>query len=128
MVSALIDNPKARELLLQFNEGYFKVIQSGQDYVTYSGFSVQDAESNVKLFEEYITEHRDELEALRIIYNDEDKCITSEMLEDLSDKLLSLNPKFREFSVIWSSYNTLSSNNKIKKKVLPLSSQSEKML
>lgn len=126
LVSALIDNPKARELLLQFYEGYFKVIQSGQDYVTYSGFSVQDAESNVKLFEEYITEHRDELEALRIIYNDEDKCITSEMLDALSEKLLNLNPKFRDFSVIWSSYNTLSSNNKIKKKVLPLSTQSEK--
>lgn len=126
LVSALIDNPKARELLLQFYEGYFKVIQSAQDFVTYSGFSVQDAESNVKLFKEYVTEHRDELEALRIIYNDEDKCITSAMLEDLSEKLINLSPNFRDFSVIWSSYNTLSSNNKIKKKVLPLSTQSEK--
>lgn len=126
LVSKLIDNPKAREFLLQLQAGYLKILNNSQDQLLYSGFSIKDSEEYVSVFENYVKEHKDELEALRILYHDEHKVITPQMLNDLYNKLVLLNPVFREFSVIWDAYNTLSSNNKIDRKVSPLKNKTEK--
>ena len=70
--------------------------------------------------------HCDEIEALKIIYNDEEKAISYAMLQDLKDKIITLNPLFQEFGVIWDAYHTLSVNNKISKKVSKLEEKEER--
>ena len=126
LISKLIDNPKARELLLKLAAGFVKILNPGEDTLLYSGFSLNDAIDYTTQFENYVKEHKDELEALKIIYNDEDKIITTTMLVDLEKRLAQENPIFKDYSVIWNAYNTLSTNNKILKKVKKLSSKSEK--
>lgn len=126
LVSNLIDNPLAREKLLELEKGYYKILRPGEDKVLYSGFSEKDSEEYTKQFEEYCEKHSDDIEALHIIYHDEEKSITNAMLIDLRDKLLTINPVFRDFGVIWDAYNTLSKNNKIPKPVIPLKDKTER--
>ena len=126
LVSALVDNPDARQLLLNLEAGFYKILRPGKDKVTYSGFSLVDSEGYTKQFEEYLYAHCDDVEALRIIFNDEEKSITNAMLLDLKDKIIHLNPVFSDFDIIWDAYHTLSANKKISKKVLPLKEKSER--
>lgn len=126
LVSALVDNPKARQLLLNFEAGFYKILRPGKDKITYSGFSLVDSENYTKQFEEYVNLHCDEIEALKIIYNDEEKAITNVMLLDLKEKIIALNPLFSDFNVVWDAYHTLSANKKISKRVLPLKEKTER--
>ncbi len=126
LVSALIDKPEARKLLLNLEAGFYKILRPGKDTITYSGFSLTDSENYTKQFEEYVNLHCDEIEALKIIYNDEEKAISYAMLQDLKDKIIALNPLFQEFGVIWDAYHTLSVNNKISKKVSKLEEKEER--
>ena len=126
LISALVDNPNARQLLLNLEAGFYKILRPGKDNITYSGFSITDSENYTKQFEEYVNTHCDEIEALKIIYNDEEKAISYAMLQDLKDKIISLNPLFQEFGVIWDAYHTLSVNNKIVKKVSKLEDKDER--
>ena len=126
LVSALIDKPDARKRLLNLEAGFYKILRPGKDTITYSGFSLTDSENYTKQFEEYVNLHCDEIEALKIIYNDEEKAISYAMLQDLKDKIITLNPLFQEFGVIWDAYHTLSLNNKISKKVSKLEEKEER--
>ena len=126
IISALVDNPNARQLLLNLEAGFYKILRPGKDNIIYSGFSIKDSENYTKQFEEYVNTHCDEIEALKIIYNDEEKAISYAMLQDLKDKIIALNPLFQELGVIWDAYHTLSVNNKISKKVSKLEEKEER--
>lgn len=126
LVSPVIDHEKVRDKLLELSYGYYTILRPGTDEVTFSDFSVETAEPHIKLFEEYINQHCDDIEALRILYNDEDNIITNAMLIDLQDKLLAADPLLKpEF--IWDFYNTLSSNGQLANKhIIPLKNKTEK--
>ncbi len=43
----------------------------GEDTLISKGFSIEEAKSTAEAFENFCNEHSDEIEALRIIYNNE---------------------------------------------------------
>lgn len=112
LVSAIIDNPKARAKVNEINEGFIKIIIGGKDKKVYAGFSVDESKKYTEVFEKYIEDHKDEVEALRIIYNSEDVAITYEMLLDLKNKLHKYDPMLTTKN-LWGYYNTLSNNGKL---------------
>lgn len=64
--------------------------------------------------------HRDEIEALRIIYNNTNEPITYALLADLKSKLLSADTRFAPLR-LWSSYSVIENN-----KVIKLQTQTER--
>lgn len=112
LVSAIIDNPKARAKVNEINKGFIKILDEGTDAVVYAGFSVDESKNYTEIFEKYIKDHKDEVEALRIIYNSEDVAITYEMLLDLKTKLHKHNAVLTTKN-LWGYYNTLSNNGKL---------------
>ena len=48
----------------------------GEDTFISKGFSIEEAQNTTEAFEEFCREHTDEIEALRIIYNNEGEPIT----------------------------------------------------
>ena len=109
LVSLVINNIKVRKVLLEINRGFIKIQQEGTDTLIYAGFSIDESKKYAELFREFIELNRDEVEALRIIYNSEDVAITYEMLSDLKRKLEKFNPMLTEKN-LWTSYKTLSVN------------------
>lgn len=104
-IYCLIGNLQARNKLLEMQRGY--LVETGDDdKVLYAGFSKESAKTYIENFEKYLEDHKDDIEALRIIYNSEDKAITHEMLMELRDRLLS---ESRQYSVyqIWKNYKLL---------------------
>lgn len=112
LVESLANNPKARELLLIINAGFVKTLSPGEDSLIYTGFSKEEAVSTTSAFEKYIESHRDEIEALRIIYNNTGEPITQALLKDLERKLKEASYKF-SIPALWNSYYVL--NPKIKR-------------
>jgi len=112
LVSVIIDNKKAREKVVEINKGFIKILDEGTDTVVYAGLSVDESGKYTEIFEKYIEEHKDEIEALRIIYNSEDVAITYEMLLDLKNKLHKHDPVLTTKN-LWGYYNTLSNNGKL---------------
>lgn len=106
LVSPLSMNPKAREWILILAAGFVKTLQPGEDNLISKGFSVEDASSSTQAFEEYCRTHADEIEALRIIYNNEGTPITFAMLQDLKRRMEEVNSGFRPGS-LWNSYAVL---------------------
>ena len=105
LIYCLIGNLQARIKLLEMQRGY--LVETGDDdKVLYAGFSKESAKTYIENFEKYLEDHKDDMEALRIIYNSEDKAITHEMLMELRDRLLS---ESRQYSVyqIWKNYKLL---------------------
>ena len=105
LIYCLIGNLQARIKLLEMQRGY--LVETGDDdKVLYAGFSKESAKTYIENFEKYLEDHKDDIEALRIIYNSEDKAITHEMLMELRDRLLS---ESRQYSVyqIWKNYKLL---------------------
>lgn len=126
LVSAVIDHPDVRNKLLELSKGYYTILKPGEDTVTYSDFSVESAESHISLFEKYLNEHIDDIEALNILYNDKDNVITKDMLLDLGDKLLATDPLFKT-DFLWDFYDTLRVNKKLgDRKIIPLKNKNEK--
>ena len=103
LVSSLSKNPKAREWLLILAAGFVKTLQPGEDNLISKGFSVEDASATTQAFEEYCRTHADEIEALRIIYNNEGTPITFAMLQDLKRRMEQANSSFRP-GALWNSY------------------------
>lgn len=112
LISAIIDNSKARVKVNEINKGFIKILDEGTDTVVYAGLSVDESGKYTEIFEKYIEEHKDEIEALRIIYNSEDVAITYEMLLDLKNKLHKFDPMLTTKN-LWGYYNTLSNNGKL---------------
>ena len=105
LIYCLIGNLQARNKLLEMQRGY--LIETGDDdQVLYAGFSKESAKTYIQNFEKYLEDHKDDIEALRIIYNSEDKVITHDMLMELRDRLLSESRQYGVYQ-IWKNYKIL---------------------
>ena len=103
LVAALAHHPAAREYLLILNAGFIEILQPGEDMLIFSGFSLEEAGETTKAFETYVNEHKDEIEALRIIYNNQGEPLTYAMLKELELKLKYANSKFNS-TLLWNTY------------------------
>ncbi len=92
LFAPLANNPKARELLLTLNAGFIKTLMPGEDTLISKGFSMEEAQETTSAFEDYCKTHADEIEALRIIYNNSGEPLTYSMLRDLSVQLRRQTP------------------------------------
>nr|WP_129732401.1 type I restriction endonuclease subunit R [Parabacteroides goldsteinii] len=110
LVMNIANYPDAREYLLILNAGFIDTLQPGEDTLIYKGFSVEEAQSTTSAFEQYCKEHVDEVEALRIIYNNDGSPITYSMLKNLENRLKMANNKFSQ-SQLWNSYTIVNSKN-----------------
>lgn len=120
LFAPLANNPKARELLLTLNAGFIKTLMPGEDTLISKGFSMEEAQETTSAFEDYCKTHADEIEALRIIYNNTGEPLTYSMLRNLSLQLLRANTQFN-VSQLWNCYSLLN-----REKVKPRSTQEEK--
>lgn len=120
LFAPLANNPKARELLLTLNAGFIKTLMPGEDTLISKGFSMEEAQDTTSAFEDYCKTHADEIEALRIIYNNSGEPLTYSMLRDLSVQLRMANSQFN-VSQLWNCYSLLN-----REKVKPRSTQEEK--
>lgn len=103
LVAPITNHAEARKYLLLLAAGFMTTLQPGEDVLINKGFSIEDALSVTKEFEQYCEENRDEIEALRIIYNNEGEPINYGMLKDLENKLRMENSRFRP-EYLWNSY------------------------
>jgi len=106
LVSTIANYPEARKYILILAAGFVTILQPGEDELITKGFTTEEAASTTEAFEKYINEHRDEIEALRIIYNNNGEPLTYSMLKDLQDQLLLANSKFR-INQLWNNYALL---------------------
>ena len=107
LVSPLANHADARRYLLILAAGFVNTLMPGEDTLISKGFSIEDAKNTTEAFEEFCRENADEIEALRIIYNNEGEPITYSMLKDLEHKLKMANNHF-DPKQIWNSYAILS--------------------
>ncbi|MCL2651014.1 MAG: DEAD/DEAH box helicase family protein [Candidatus Azobacteroides sp.] len=122
LVALLANNPEARKYLLVLNAGFVKILIPGEDELIYTGFSKEEAASTTQAFEEYVNMHKDEIEALRIIYNNQSLPITYAMLVDLKQKLLSADTRFKQ-AQLWNFYSIVN-----KSKVVQLEKNEREVL
>lgn len=113
LVIALINNPEAREYLLILNAGFVTILQPGEDSLISKGFSLEEAVETTQAFEKYVEKHKDEIEALRIIYNNNGESITYAMLKDLENKLKFENNKFNPH-LLWNTYALINPDSVVK--------------
>lgn len=109
LVAPLTHHPEARQYLLILAAGFVETLMPGEDQLISKGFSQEDAKELTSAFERYCEEHRDEIEALRIIYNNDGTPLTYTMLKDLENKLKMANNRFQS-SRIWNSYAIVNPN------------------
>ena len=105
LIYCLIGNVQARNKLLEMQRGYYVETES-EDKVLYAGFSKESAKSYIDNFEKYLENNKDNIEALRIIYNSEDVIITHTMLVELRDRLLAESRQYGVYQ-IWKNYKLL---------------------
>ena len=104
LVESIANHPEARRYLLILNAGFVETLMPGEDELLCpSGFSQEEAQTTTSAFKTYCNAHKDEIEALRIIYNNSGEPITYSMLKDLENKLKWENSKFNKSS-LWDSY------------------------
>ena len=72
LVRNIANHPEARDFLLILNAGFIETLMPGEDTLISKGFSTEEAQSTTSAFEDYCQEHKDEIEALRIIYNNQE--------------------------------------------------------
>lgn len=113
LISELIYNSQAKDKLMELKKGYFVFAPDKPDELIYRGFSIEAAKSFIENFEKYLDDHKDSIEALRIIYNSEGKPITYSMLCELRDSLLSADRQFTPY-FIWKNYKRLDTEGKVK--------------
>ena len=103
LVHNIANEPDAREFLLILNAGFIETLMPGEDMLISKGFSQEEAQATTSAFEAYCEEHKDEIEALRIIYNNQGEPLTYTILKDLENKLKFASSKFNT-SLLWNSY------------------------
>jgi type I restriction enzyme R subunit len=103
LVAPLTNHPEARHFLLILAAGFMETLQPGEDTLISKGFSQEEAKDVTSAFEKYCNDHQDEIEALRMIYNNDGEPLTYYILKDLENKLKIANNKFQS-SRIWNSY------------------------
>ena len=107
LVSPLANHADARRYLLILAAGFVNTLMPGEDTLISKGFSIDEAKNTTEAFEEFCRENADEIEALRIIYNNEGEPITYSMLKELEHKLKIANNHLAP-KQIWNSYAILS--------------------
>ena len=107
LVAPLTHHPEARQYLLILAAGFMETLQPGEDTLISKGFSQEEAKELTSAFEKYCDEHKDEIEALRMIYNNDGEPLTYALLKDLENKLKMANNKFQT-SRLWNSYAIVS--------------------
>ena len=115
----LLNNVPARRKLIEIAKGYVKEIVGKTDTVISSGFFTEKAKASTQAFEAYVNEHRDEIEALRLIYNQDAGHITRAAIDDLRKKLEMAIPNFH-MGRLWNDYALLNPE-----KAKPLKSKDE---
>lgn len=113
LVAPLANHPEARKNLLILNDGFVHILQPGEDELISKGFSLEEAQDTISAFEEYVTEHKDEIEALRIIYNNQGEPLTYSMLKELDTQLRYVNAKFNP-ALLWNTYAILRPTDVVK--------------
>lgn len=119
VVRDLLANIPARKKLVEIAKGYVKEIVGKTDTVISAGFSTEDAQASTKAFETYVDAHRDDVEALRLIYNQETGKLTRAAIDDLERKLSASLPGFR-VGRLWNDYALLNPD-----KIKPLMSDQQ---
>ncbi len=112
LIIDLIYNNEAKDKLLELQKGYAVFAPDKPDELIFKGFSIETSRKFIDNFEKYIQEHKDNIEALRIIYNSEKKLITYSLLSDLKDKLLAYDKQFTPY-MIWKNYKRLDTEGKV---------------
>ena len=112
LIYRLISNIQARNKLLEMQRGYIASTEEDPDELLYAGFSKETARSFIDNFEKYLDENKEQIEALRIIYNSDDTVITHSMLVDLRDRLLSENRQYGIYQ-IWKNYKILDTEGQV---------------
>ena len=110
LVRPLAIHPDAREYLCILNAGFVTILMPGEDTLIEKGFSIEEAHDTTQAFEQYVNEHRDEIEALRIIYNNNGEPITYAILKDLENRMKMENYKFTP-SQLWNTYSIVNPSN-----------------
>lgn len=103
LVAPLTHHPEARQYLLILAAGFIETLMPGEDQLISKGFSEEEANEVTSAFEKYCDEHQDEIEALRLIYNNDGEPLTYAALKDLENKLKLANNKFQT-SRLWNCY------------------------
>lgn len=103
VVHDLLTNIPARKKLVEIAKGYVKEILGKTDSVVSAGFSMENAKASTMAFEEYVRAHRDDIEALRLIYNEESGKITRAAIDDLA-KYLSMSLPGFHVGRLWNDY------------------------
>lgn len=106
LVTAIANSPQVRKFILVLAAGFVTILQPGEDELITKGFTTEEAAATTQAFEQYIEEHKDEIEALRIIYNNNGEPLTYSMLIGLQRELQQANSKFR-ISQLWNNYALL---------------------
>lgn len=109
LVSPLANHADARRYLLILVAGFVNTLMPGEDTLIYKGFSIEEAKDTTEAFEDFCKKYYDEIEALRIIYNNEGAPITYDMLKDLENKLKIANHHFTS-KQLWNSYAIVNPN------------------
>ena len=103
LVAPLTHHPDAREYLLILAAGFVETLMPGEDQLIFKGFSQEEARDVTSAFEKYCEDHQDEIEALRMIYNNNGEPLTYAVLKDLENRLKLENSKFQT-SRLWNCY------------------------
>ena len=112
LIDPLISSVPARMKLLEMQRGYIVRAEDDPDEVLYAGFSKETAKTFIENFEKFLMANRDRLEALRILWNSEDRVITHSMLVELRDSLLAENRQYDVWPV-WRSYRLLDEDGRV---------------
>lgn len=103
LVAPIANHADARKYILILAAGFVNTLMPGEDTLIFKGFSVEEARSTTNAFEKFCKEHADDIEVLRILYNNEGEPITYFMLKDLENKLKMENNHFTS-KQLWNSY------------------------
>ena len=107
LVSPITNHAEARKYILILAAGFVNTLMPGEDELIFKGFSTEEAQNDTVAFEQYCNEHCDDIEALRIIYNNQGEPITYAMMKDLENKLKMESNRFSP-KRLWNSYAIVS--------------------
>lgn len=103
------DKPALRQLLKDIKQKTDIVIDEvTTDEVIHTGFDLQRAEQTIKSFKEFIQQHRDELTALQIIYNQPlgKQKLTYAAIRELVQRLTD-PPLYLTCATVWQAYKRI---------------------
>lgn len=106
LVAPIVNHPEAKNYILILNAGFVNILHPGEDELIDKGF-VEESGETISAFEEYVNNHKDDIEALRMIYNNTGEPLTYSLLLDLQKQLRDANRKFSIFK-LWNCYTSLS--------------------